>query len=38
MIADSDGYICIVDASQLSSVQAEYAVNVTYKLIEKFKQ
>lgn len=37
MIADSDGYICIVDADQLSSVQTDYAVNITYKLIEKFK-
>ena len=38
IIAESDGYICIVDASQLTNIQAEYAVNVTYKLIEKFKQ
>jgi len=37
MIADNDGYICIVDASQISSVQADYAVNITNKLIEKFK-
>lgn len=37
MIADNDGYICIVDASQISSVQADYAVNITNKLIEKLK-
>ena len=37
MIAESDGYICIVDVNQLSSIQTEYAVNVTHQLIERYK-
>jgi len=38
MIAEADGYICIVDASQLLNIQGEYAVNITNELIERYKQ
>ena len=37
MIAESDGYTCIVDINQLSSYQSEYAFNVTQQLIERYK-
>ena len=38
MIAEDEGLLYIVDASQISNKQSEYVVNVTYKLAEKFKQ
>ena len=38
MIAETEGYICIVDASQLNNKNSEYAVNITSQMIERFKQ
>ena len=37
MIAETEGYICIVDASQLNNKNSEYAVNITSQMIERFK-
>lgn len=38
MIAEDEGLLYIVDASQISNKQSEFVVNITYKLAEKFKQ
>lgn len=38
MIAETEGYICIVDASQLNNNNSEYAVNITNQMIERFKR
>ena len=38
MIAEAEGYVCIVDVGQLSNKNREYAVNITSQMIERFKQ